>query len=210
MHKWNEITDENSLKEFMERVSFFHDSCIKEMHYLSGAYVNENLDMYPVNDRRILRVIIQRQYEEDSMIEMEFQGLKYLKLFPEDERYSCEILDSNIILKEDCIIWSDCEDKTGRLMMKEVEGSEYKVDVELVLIAAGFLGSENYVTKAFGVETNARTNVATAEGSHKTNVENVFVTGDMHRGQSLVVWAIREGRDVAKEVDESLMGYTNL
>lgn len=100
--------------------------------------------------------------------------------------------------------------KTGRLMMKEVEGSEYKVDVELVLIAAGFLGSENYVTKAFGVETNARTNVATAEGSHKTNVENVFVTGDMHRGQSLVVWAIREGRDVAKEVDESLMGYTNL
>lgn len=48
------------------------------------------------------------------------------------------------------------------------------------------------------------------EGSHKTNVENVFVTGDMHRGQSLVVWAIREGRDVAKEVDESLMGYTNL
>ena len=69
MHKWNEITDENSLKEFMERVSFFHDSCIKEMHYLSGAYVNENLDMYPVNDRRILRVIIQRQYEEDSMIE---------------------------------------------------------------------------------------------------------------------------------------------
>ena len=112
MHKWNEITDENSLKEFMERVSFFHDSCIKEMHYLSGAYVNENLDMYPVNDRRILRVIIQRQYEEDSMIEMEFQGLKYLKLFPADERYSCEILDSNIILKEDCIIWSDCEDKT--------------------------------------------------------------------------------------------------
>lgn len=112
MHKWNEITDENSLKEFMERVSFFHDSCIKEMHYLSGAYVNENLDMYPINDRRILRVIIQRQYEEDSMIEMEFQGLKYLKLFPADERYSCEILDSNIILKEDCIIWSDCEDKT--------------------------------------------------------------------------------------------------
>ena len=78
MHKWNEITDENSLKEFMERVSFFHDSCIKEMHYLSGAYVNENLDMYPVNDRRILRVIIQRQYEEDSMIEI--SGIKILKV----------------------------------------------------------------------------------------------------------------------------------
>lgn len=100
--------------------------------------------------------------------------------------------------------------KTGRMMMKEVEGSEYSVDVELVLIAAGFLGSESYVTKAFGVETNARTNVATPENSFKTNVENIFTTGDMHRGQSLVVWAIREGRDVAREVDESLMGYTNL
>ena len=100
--------------------------------------------------------------------------------------------------------------KTGRMIMQEVEGSEYSVEVELVLIAAGFLGSESYVTKAFGVETNARTNVATADGSFKTNVENIFTAGDMHRGQSLVVWAIREGRDAAREVDESLMGYTNL
>lgn len=100
--------------------------------------------------------------------------------------------------------------KTGRMIMKEIEGTEYSVDVELVLIAAGFLGSESYVTKAFGVETNERTNVKTAYGSFKTNIKNVFAAGDMHRGQSLVVWAIREGRDVAKEVDESLMGYTNL
>lgn len=102
------------------------------------------------------------------------------------------------------------DSETGRLAMKEIEGSEYSVDVELVLIAAGFLGSENYVTKAFGVETNNRSNVATDVGSHKTNVENVFVAGDMHIGQSLVVRAIREGRDAAREVDESLMGYTNL
>ena len=100
--------------------------------------------------------------------------------------------------------------KTGRMIMKEIEGSEYKVDVDLVLIAAGFLGSESYVTKAFGVKTDARTNVATENGSHKTNVENVFAAGDMRRGQSLVVWAIREGRDTASEVDESLMGYTNI
>ena len=100
--------------------------------------------------------------------------------------------------------------KTGRTVMKEIEGSEYMVDVELVLIAAGFLGSENYVTNAFGVETDGRTNVATEKNSFKTNVENVFTAGDMHRGQSLVVWAIREGRDCAREVDESLMGYTNL
>ena len=102
------------------------------------------------------------------------------------------------------------DEKTGRMIMKEIEGSEYEVEAELVLIAAGFLGSESYVTKAFGVNTDARSNVATAEGSHKTNAENVFVCGDMHIGQSLVVRAIREGRDVAREVDESLMGYTNL
>lgn len=104
----------------------------------------------------------------------------------------------------------ETDPKTGRLMMKEIEGSEYTVDVDLVLIAAGFLGSQDYVTKAFGVKVDGRTNVETSENSHKTNVENVFAAGDMRRGQSLVVWAIREGRDVAREVDESLMGYTNL
>lgn len=102
------------------------------------------------------------------------------------------------------------DEATGRTMMVEIPGSEYTVDVDLVLIAAGFLGSESYVTKAFGVEVNARTNVLTEPGRYATNVKNVFVAGDMHRGQSLVVWAIREGREAAREVDESLMGYTNL
>lgn len=99
---------------------------------------------------------------------------------------------------------------TGRMNMVEVEGSEQTIDVDLVLIAAGFLGSQDYVTKAFGVELNERSNVATQAGKYKTNVENVFTAGDMHRGQSLVVWAIREGREVAREVDCDLMGYTNL
>ena len=94
--------------------------------------------------------------------------------------------------------------------MKEVEGSEQILDAELVLIAAGFLGSQKYVTDAFNVELNPRTNVKTEEGSYKTSVDKVFVAGDMHRGQSLVVWAIREGREAAKEVDKYLMGYTNL
>ena len=91
-----------------------------------------------------------------------------------------------------------------------IPGSEYTVAVDLVLIAAGFLGSQDYVTKAFGVEINERTNVKTEPGRYATNVKNVFTAGDMHRGQSLVVWAIREGREVAREIDESLMGYTNL
>ncbi len=102
------------------------------------------------------------------------------------------------------------DEATGRMRMVEIPGSEYTVDVDLVLIAAGFLGSESYVTKAFGVEVNERTNVKTEPGKYSTSVKNIFATGDMHRGQSLVVWAIREGREAAREVDESLMGYTNL
>ena len=100
--------------------------------------------------------------------------------------------------------------ETGRMSMVPVEGSEKEVPADLVLIAAGFLGAQSYVADAFGVELNARTNVATEVGKYATNVEKVFTAGDMHRGQSLVVWAIHEGRDVAKEVDKYLMGYTNL
>ena len=99
---------------------------------------------------------------------------------------------------------------TGRMNMCEVPGSEYIEDVDLVLIAAGFLGSQEYVTRAFGVDVDGRTNVATVPGEYKTSKEKIFVAGDMHRGQSLVVWAIREGRDVSKAVDKYLMGYTNL
>ena len=100
--------------------------------------------------------------------------------------------------------------KTGRLNMTEIPGSEFEIPADYVLIAAGFLGTQEYVAKAFGVKLNARTNVETTVGSYKTSVDKVFTAGDMHRGQSLVVWGINEGRHVAKEVDEFLMGYTNL
>lgn len=102
------------------------------------------------------------------------------------------------------------DEKTGRMMMVPVEGSEQTVKADLVLIAAGFLGAQKYVTDAFKVELNPRTNVATKPDQYATSVPKVFTAGDMHRGQSLVVWAIREGREAAKEVDQYLMGYTNL
>ncbi|MCH5269088.1 MAG: glutamate synthase subunit beta [Lachnospiraceae bacterium] len=100
--------------------------------------------------------------------------------------------------------------KTGRMNMVEVPGSEFEIPADYVLIAAGFLGTQDYIAKAFGVKLNERTNVDTPAGSYRTNVDKVFTAGDMHRGQSLVVWGIREGRQVAKEVDRMLMGYTNL
>ena len=100
--------------------------------------------------------------------------------------------------------------ETGRMEIKEIPGSEQILEADIVLIAAGFLGSQKYVTDAFKVELNPRTNVKTEPGKYQTSAERVFVTGDMHRGQSLVVWAIREGREAAREVDESLERYTNM
>lgn len=95
----------------------------------------------------------------------------------------------------------------GRRMMVPT-GEEFSVECDLVLIAAGFLGCESYVAEAFGVDMTPRGNVADVK--YATSQPKVFVCGDMRRGQSLVVWALREGRDTAAVVDESLMGYTNL
>ena len=95
---WRTISTNDDVLKFMETMCYFHDSCIKEMSYLSGAYVSDNLSMYPLNDQRILRVVIQRQSEKDSMVEMEFRGLKLLKLFPVDENQTCEISSSTMLI----------------------------------------------------------------------------------------------------------------
>lgn len=99
---------------------------------------------------------------------------------------------------------------TGAMSMKEIPGSEQMLEADILIIAAGFLGCEKYVAEAFGVELDARTNVKAEQGRYKTNADKVFVAGDMHKGQSLVVWGIAEGRAAAKEVDCYLMGYTNM
>lgn len=117
---WHEIKSKEDLNDFMNTMCGFHDSCLKEMKYISGAYVNEELSMLPVNNKRVLSVIIQRQFENPSAVELQFVGLKYLKLFPKDENYTCEILDATMILKEDYIYWCDC----GGLLEKDIEGYE--------------------------------------------------------------------------------------
>lgn len=100
--------------------------------------------------------------------------------------------------------------ETGLMEFKEEAGSEKLLEADILIIAAGFTGCQQYIAEAFGVELNGRTNVMTPENSYKTNVEKVFSAGDMRRGQSLVVWGISEGRKAAKEVDEYLMGYSNI
>ena len=99
----------------------------------------------------------------------------------------------------------------GKRTLCEIEGSEKELPADLILIAAGFLGCEDYTANAFGAPLSARNTVATSgASSYFTGTDKVFTAGDMHRGQSLVVWAIAEGRECAREIDEYLMGYSNL
>ncbi len=102
------------------------------------------------------------------------------------------------------------DEKTGRMAMVEVAGSEKKLPADLVLIAAGFLGPEAYIAKSFGIATDGRSNFAANQETYATSAQQVYAAGDCRRGQSLVVWAIREGREVARAVEESLMGYSYL
>jgi glutamate synthase (NADPH/NADH) small chain len=99
--------------------------------------------------------------------------------------------------------------ENGRMAMKEVPGSEFEEEVDLLLLAMGFLGPERYMLDQLGVEVNERGNVK-ANANKMTSVPGVFTAGDMTRGQSLIVWAIMEGRAAARGIDQYLMGETAL
>ena len=102
------------------------------------------------------------------------------------------------------------EFRDGKL--QETAGTEKLLPCDLLLIAAGFTGCQPYTAEAFGVNLSPRGTVVSEEGPehYRTNIPGIFTAGDMHRGQSLVVWNIVEGRGCAREVDEYLMGYTML
>jgi glutamate synthase (NADPH/NADH) small chain len=97
--------------------------------------------------------------------------------------------------------------------MSEVAGSEFELPCDAAFLAMGFTNPVGSLLEAFGVEKDARNNAKATtdgEGCYQTNVEGVYAAGDVRRGQSLVVWAIREGRQAAREVDAFLMGSTIL
>lgn len=100
--------------------------------------------------------------------------------------------------------------ENGRKMPKEIEGTEKVWKADLVLLAMGFLGPENPVLDQLEIEKDNRSNAKAEHGAYNTNVEGVFAAGDMRRGQSLIVWAINEGRGAARECDRWLMGSTEL
>jgi len=105
--------------------------------------------------------------------------------------------------------WSRAPD--GQMKMIEVAGSEFELKADLVLLAMGFTGPGSApMLERFGVARDARSNVAAGTDDYRTNVDKVFAAGDMRRGQSLVVWAIREGRQCARAVDAFLMGTSEL
>jgi glutamate synthase (NADPH/NADH) small chain len=98
----------------------------------------------------------------------------------------------------------------GQFIPKEVPGTEKTRPAQLVLLAMGFLGPEQTLLKDIGLETDARSNIKAEHEKYTTNLKGVFAAGDCRRGQSLVVWAINEGRGAARECDRYLMGYTDL
>ena len=98
----------------------------------------------------------------------------------------------------------------NRMAMKPIPGTERIVPAQIVLLAMGFLGPESPVLDQLGVEKDERSNAKAVHGKFATNVAGVFAAGDMRRGQSLVVWAINEGRGAARECDRYLMGGTDL
>lgn len=101
-------------------------------------------------------------------------------------------------------------EKDKRPILEEVPDSEKIWPCDLVLLALGFTGPETILSEQLGIETDKKSNYKASPTKFQTNVPSIFTAGDMRRGQSLIVWAISEGREAAKKVDEYLMGYTNL
>jgi NADPH-dependent glutamate synthase beta subunit-like oxidoreductase len=91
-----------------------------------------------------------------------------------------------------------------------VPGSEQTFEADLVLLAMGFLGPEQLLVEKLSLETDQRSNYQAEHGQYTTSIDRVFAAGDCRRGQSLVVWAINEGRGAAREIDRFLTGTTEL
>jgi len=111
----------------------------------------------------------------------------------------------------ECVRVEWVKDASGRFQMREIDGSNFHLKADLVLLAMGFLGPRKRgLLEQAGVELDGRGNVKANVLDYQTSVEKVFSAGDMRRGQSLVVWAIREGRQAARAVDQFLMGDSSL
>ena len=117
---WNEIKTTDDITDLMTQFGSFHDSCIKEIRYISGAFVDEDLGMVPMNLMRNVDVVFQRQYRNPMAIVMRFTGVSMLHLPPDDENSTCDIYGATLFIKDGCIYWADCD---GVEEMKEYVGT---------------------------------------------------------------------------------------
>ena len=115
---WNAISTEDEINNFLDLFGWFHDSCIKEIRYIGGAYVNKDLSMMPINNERTVDVVFQRQYKNPSTIILRFLGLKTLHLAPCDDNYSCEIYRAFIVSKNGHFYWTDFENAANASIEK--------------------------------------------------------------------------------------------
>ena len=108
--RWNKINTLIDLENFMTIFGSFHDSCIKELKYISGAFVSTDLGMNPINNTRSLKIIFQRQYKNPTTIEIEFAELSNLILSPVNSNFTCELQGASMFIKEGKIYWYDCDE----------------------------------------------------------------------------------------------------
>ena len=104
---WNSIDSQADIDMLMNIVNSFHDSCVKEIRYLSGAFVDEDLSMYPVNSLRQISILIQTQKKNNSVIELQFEGVRCMTLCPQSDYYTSEILEATFTIQDEIMIWSD-------------------------------------------------------------------------------------------------------
>jgi glutamate synthase (NADPH/NADH) small chain len=102
------------------------------------------------------------------------------------------------------------KDENGRMSPNEIPGTEKVLKADLVFLAMGFLGPEHLISEQLGIKLDQKSNYEADFGEYTTSIEGVFAAGDCRRGQSLIVWAISEGRQAAKACDKFLMGSTQL
>ena len=104
-----EINDERDIENLMKEFNHFHDSCIKEIKYYSGGYVDEKGAMYPFNSERCVNIIFQSQGANTRVIEMKFEKIKKLNLSPRNEEYDCVIYGATLVKINDLFYWSEWE-----------------------------------------------------------------------------------------------------
>ncbi len=148
--------------------------------------------------------------EWPKVLKTDYGQEEAIKVFGDDPRIYETTVKELVVRKGKLTGIKTVQVKFENRKMVEIPGTEKTMKCDLLLIAAGFTGCQEYTARAFKTPLSARGTVMTGEHSYRTSVDKVFAAGDMHRGQSLVVWAIVEGRECAKEVDQYLMGYTNL